>query len=222
LCVVDTPSRRLGGVLLAELEGGLLMEIKDEDKVNVVLSLLRERYNASHKMRERSERFTIWIVGLAFTVIWFLLLRGPTFTSSQKLALAVLVAVIGGLAFWHQVAVNKGFYRNRSVIITMEEVLGAYKEGLYADQKALLPAEYRAIEKFPSRRSLTYHFVITYLWIAVVLITLIVLILLSPTLQHKDIKDDTGAAQRLPSCEVEKNMTSNHQNQSAIKEVLYG
>lgn len=197
------------------------MEIKDEDKVNVVLSLLRERYNASHKMRERSARFTIWIVGLAFTVIWFLLLKGPTFTSSQKLALAVLVAVIGGLAFWHQVAVDKGFHRNRSTIITMEEALGAYKEGLYADQKTLLPAEYRAIVKFPSRRSLTYHFVITYLWIAVVLIALIVLILLSATLQHKDIKDDTVAGQRVPPCEVE-NMASNHQNQSAIKEVLYG
>ena len=188
------------------------MEINDGDKVNVVLSLLLERYNASHKMRERSERFTIWIVGLAFTVIWFLLLKDPIFTSSQKLALAVLVAVIGGLTFWHQVAINKGSHRNRSAIITMEEALGAYNQGLYANQKTLLPAEYRTIEKFPSRSSLAYHFVITYLWIAVVLIALIVLILLSPTLQHKDIKDDTMAGQRLLISRVEENLDSNYQS----------
>jgi hypothetical protein len=189
------------------------MEISDEKKVDVILSLLQERYNASHAMRERSERLTIWIVGLAFTVIWFLLLKGPTFTSTQKVLLSAVVAVIGGLVFWHQVGISKGFHRNRTAMIVMEEALGAYEEGLYVSQKALLPADYPVIARFPSRKSLTYHFVITYLWIAVVLIVLILLILLTPTLRNGSVKSDPAAEGSIASYDAAEKIHCDHPDQ---------
>jgi len=41
------------------------MEINKEDKITILLNLLNERYQSAHRIRERSFRMTLWILGLA-------------------------------------------------------------------------------------------------------------------------------------------------------------
>jgi hypothetical protein len=39
------------------------MGISEEKKIDVLLSQLQERYDALHKMRDRSMQFVLWILG---------------------------------------------------------------------------------------------------------------------------------------------------------------
>lgn len=161
------------------------MDINQKDKMAVLLELLNERYNASHKIRERSMRITIWILGLAVAFIW-ILVSGSPLTFAQKSILTVLVIILGAVTFWFIHSLEKGFHRNRTVMINLEEALGCYEEGLYLVSKTLFPSEYRQIKK----KSWSSHFRSIYLLIIPVAILIIALIWLRPPLEAKDSKID--------------------------------
>ena len=156
------------------------MQIDEKDKANILLNLLKERYEASHKMRERSLKFTIWILGFAIAIVW-ILLNGVSLTLHQKWILTSLIIIIGGITFWFLYAVERGFNKNRKVMIDLEEVLGCYKEGVYIDSKALFPKEYKEIKK----KSLIAHFTSMYVLIFPIALIIILLIWLGPTQQHQ-------------------------------------
>ena len=49
------------------------MNLNDDQKFQVLIAGLAERYNAWHQMRARSTQFTLWILGLAIVVSWKLI-----------------------------------------------------------------------------------------------------------------------------------------------------
>lgn len=49
------------------------MHLNENQKLQVLLADLQERYNASHKIRERSIKFTLWISGMAIGLGWLLI-----------------------------------------------------------------------------------------------------------------------------------------------------
>ena len=156
------------------------MQIAEKDKVNILINLLNERYNASHKIRERSLKFTIWILGFAIAFLW-ILLNETSFTFPQKWILTFLVIVIGGIAFWFLIALEKGLNNNRNVMIDLEDVLGCYKKGTYIASKTIYPNEYKEKEI----RSWFAHFKSIYILLIPIAILLICLIWLKPTQQHQ-------------------------------------
>ncbi len=168
------------------------MQIKDNEKANIVLNLLNERYNASHKIREQSEKFTIWVLGFAISVIGFLLFKSPGLALLQKIMLSVIAIIIVALTGWRQYALYKGFIANRKVMITLEETLGVYDVGTYIESKTLYPDRYRQIDRIPSRKGLTYHFYVTFALILSIFLLLIVLIWASPTNKQPPKKSDSG------------------------------
>jgi len=156
------------------------MKIYNKDKMNILLNLLNERYNASHKIRERSLKFTIWILGFAIAFVW-ILLNEASFTLPQKWVLTFLVIVIGGITFWFLYALEKGFDNNRKVMIDLEDVLGCYKKSAYIASKTIFPSEYK--EK--KSRSRFAHFKSIYILMLPIVILLIFLIWLKPAQQHQ-------------------------------------
>jgi len=56
------------------------MIINENQKITVLLSLLNERYNASHQMRERSLKFAMWVIGFVIIAIPWLLLNRALLT----------------------------------------------------------------------------------------------------------------------------------------------
>ena len=46
-----------------------IMNISKEKKLDVLLAQLQERYEALHKMRDRSMQFVLWILGLGLGIL---------------------------------------------------------------------------------------------------------------------------------------------------------
>lgn len=164
------------------------MEIDEGDKKNILINLLNERYNASHKIRERSLSFTLWILGFAIAFVW-ILLNGAPLIFSQKVILTILVLVLGIISFWFLFSLERGFEKNRRVMIDTEEALGCYEKGLYINSKTLFPTEYKKTEK----KSIFSHFRSIYILLIPVAVLIICLIWLKPTNQYfknaKNVQD---------------------------------
>ena len=140
-----------------------MTKIEEKDKVTILLNLLNERYNASHQMRERSLKFSLWILGFVVIAVGWLLLHGLSLTTYQRSILTVFVIIIGSFTFWFLHAIKLGFDRNRNVMISLETPLGCYEKDQFVTSESLFPPEY----KEPKKRSLGYHFSTIYAWIIV-------------------------------------------------------
>jgi len=152
------------------------MNINDNKKIDILLSLLNERYNASHRMRERSLDFAIWILGFGIAVAW-MLLSGVNLSISQKVILTIFIVIIGCLTRKFLLCIEAGFNTNKEVMITLEETLECYKPNKYMEDKSLYPEKYKDLEC-----TKTSHFKSLYEWIWVIIILLVSLIWLGQIL----------------------------------------
>lgn len=146
------------------------MNIDDDKKVDILLSLLNERYNASHRMRERSLNFAIWILGFGIAVAW-MLLRDINLAISQKVVLTIFIVIIGYLTRKFLLRIEAGFNANKEVMVTLEEALGCYEQNKYIEGKSLYPEKYKK-----SDCTKTSHFKSLYEWIWVIITLLTSLI----------------------------------------------
>lgn len=148
------------------------MKIEDDQKINVLLALLNERYNASHKMRERSFKFALWIFGLLIGGGSWILLNGSTLTIVQKAELTVILSLTSIFTFWFIQAIKKGFDTNWTVTVKIEESIQLYDKGVFLDSESLFPESY----KNAGRTSMSSHFITLYVWLASTLIVLLLMI----------------------------------------------
>lgn len=152
------------------------MEFTNTQKFDALLNLLNERYKASHNMRERSLRFTLWILGIIIVAVPWLLFNRELLSICIKNSLSILIILIGVFTFWFLRAIEIGFNKNREIIIKIEEVLGCYNVGFYIDKDSLFPAEFKEIKKC----SLTYHFTSIYSWVLIAVVVIIFFIWFNP------------------------------------------
>jgi len=152
------------------------MNINDDKKVDILLSLLNERYNASHRMRERSLNFAIWILGFGIAVAW-MLLRDTNLSISQKVVLTIFIVIIGYLTRKFLLCIEVGFNANKEVMVTIEEALECYEQNKYMEGKSLYPEKYRNSECTKAS-----HFKSLYEWIWVIIALLASLIWLGQIL----------------------------------------
>jgi len=152
------------------------MNINDDKKVDILLSLLNERYNASHRMRERSLNFAIWILGFGIAVAW-MLLCDINLSISQKVVLTIFIVIIGYLTRKFLLRIEAGFNANKEVMVTLEEALECYEQNKYIEGKSLYPEKYRN-----SECAKTSHFKSLYEWIWVIIALLTSLIWLGQIL----------------------------------------
>lgn len=153
------------------------MEISDEKKVDILLSLLNERYKSSHKMRERSLNFALWILGFGIIGGAWILLNQTKLEFLHKVVITIFILIIGFLTKRFLNSIEIGFDINRSVIIKIEDILECYKPNIYSENQVLFPEEYKNLEKKE-----TAHFSSIYKWIWTVIIMLITLIWLEAVL----------------------------------------
>jgi len=158
-----------------------MISLNDAQKVQVLLVELQERYNASHKMRERSTKFTLWLSGMAIGLAWLLIYR-TGFPLTQRIALTLLIAAlfIGMLVFI--MGLQKGFQKNREAIIRSERALGMHAPGVYLKETTLLPAEYNQ-----TSTRLGDHFCTLCIWLVVVTLSLLILTWTCPEVKTPSI-----------------------------------
>lgn len=143
--------------------------LNNDQKVQVLLSQLQERYCASHKIRERSTQFALWISGIAIGLAW-LLISHSGMTLIQRIALTLLIAAlsIGSLIFIR--GLQKGFKNNRKAMIACERSLDMYAPGAYVTDGSLLPKAYAA-----NNRCWSDHFNTMTIWLSIVITSLVIL-----------------------------------------------
>ena len=145
------------------------IQLKDDQKIQVLLIELQERYAAAHKMRERSTRFTIWLSGMAVGLAW-LLISQKTLVLSQRLALTSLISTLWTGAGIFILGLRKGFQSNRRAMIKSERALDMYKPGIYLKEESLLPTSYKH-----TNSKWNDHFSTLCIWLCVIAFSLLVL-----------------------------------------------
>jgi hypothetical protein len=146
-----------------------MIQLSDDQKFQVLLAEMAERYNAAHKIRERSTQFTLWLSGFAIGLAWLLVSQSPLSTS-QRIGLTLLIAILFCAAFYFIVGLGRGFRANREAMVRVERALGMYDSGVYFTDSALLPPEYGL-----TNRKWSHHFFTLYVWLAVTAVSLLYL-----------------------------------------------
>lgn len=144
-------------------------ELTDDRKFEVLMAQIQERYSAAHQIRERGTQFTIWISGLGIGLAWLLVSEG-SLTLVQRGALTVLTLALFGGAIYFLLALDKGFCRNREVIIALENALRLHEAGVYLPDKPLLPGEYAK-----TNGRWTHLFCTLRVWLVLTALSLLVL-----------------------------------------------
>lgn len=145
------------------------MHLNDDQKLQVLLVELQERYDAAHKIRERSIQFTLWISGMAIGIGW-LLISQPTLGLYQRVALTLLILALFAGTIHFVLALGRGFRKNRGAMIKCERALGMHDSGVYLKDAPLLPTEYTH-----RKRKWSDHFCTLSVWLILVAISLLML-----------------------------------------------
>ena len=152
-----------------KMKGPPIMIQSDDQKFQVLLTELNERYNASHKIRERSYNFTLWISGMGIGLGWLLISQGPL-SFFQRIALTILILTLYVGAFYFILGLRRGFQKNRDAMIRIENTLMMYEKGVYLPGRSLLPMEYSQ-----TKRKWSDHFCALCFWLALVTLSLFIL-----------------------------------------------
>lgn len=144
-------------------------QLNDEQKFQVLLSQLQERYCSSHKMRDRSTQFALWISGLAIGLAW-LLISQSGMTLMQRIALTLLIAALSIGSFIFIKGLQKGFKNNRDAMIECERLLKMYEPGSYVKDCTILPKAYSQ-----NKHRWSDHFNTLIVWISIVVLSLVIL-----------------------------------------------
>jgi len=156
------------------------MELTNDQRFQVLMAELQERYDASHKIRERSMQFTLWISGMAIGLAWLLICDGVPSTS-QRWALTFLVLALY-LGTSHLLSgLHRGAGSNRTAMIRVEQALGLFEKGTYLPEQSVLPAVYTNTKPSWSHDSRTLP-----VWATLVALILIVLIWATPGAKRPD------------------------------------
>lgn len=170
------------------------MQIPEEQKLDVILAQLQERYHALHKMRDRSMQFALWILGLGLGMGW-LLLSEKALTSPQQGAITLLLLLLGLATLWFIRGIQRGFETTRQIVIRLEKMLELYERGSYGQAEAVLPREYTQTKK-----KSVGHFETLYGIMIVVFLTLLLLTWMNPCRDPSGDSSGVCEPQQVETC----------------------
>jgi len=150
------------------------MDISEEKKLEILLAQLQDRYEALHKMRDRSMQFALWILGFGLGLAWLLISEIET-SYNQQITITIILIAILILTMLFVKAIGHGFNRNRAIMIRIETALKLFEKDTYGIEASILPDEFRK-----QGTGLAGHFKTLYLLIGTVFLLLIVLTWINP------------------------------------------
>lgn len=118
------------------------MNITHEQKVEILLHALEERYKSIHIIRERLQNISLWILGLFITAGGWLLQSDTTLEHREKLFFGgvIIVSVIVLRVFYLR-DLEKGFKAQQRIQAKIEDTLGLCTPGAYT-QESIYPKEW--------------------------------------------------------------------------------
>jgi hypothetical protein len=135
------------------------MEIDEQDKVKILLTLLERRYDGIEKIRERVYSISIWTLGI-FLGAAGLIVQGEiqlAWPAKIFLAIAETFALIAILFYIKNL--ERGFRNQFQVAVQIEKLLGFGKQGFFGLEE-IYPPEW---EKAGTKQGKGHFFRNTYL-----------------------------------------------------------
>jgi len=120
------------------------MESIGEQKVQILLAALGERYTSLHNIRTRVESTGTWIIGLSLGAGGWLLQSSASITGLQKAVL--IVGVIGAFIvfrFFYLADLRRGFCAQQRVAAKIETALGLFLPGHFGVEDSIYPAKWK-------------------------------------------------------------------------------
>lgn len=121
------------------------MDVTVQQKIEILLVALQERYSSVHIIRERVQSVSLWILGILLSASGWLFQSDICLTLAQKILYTVL-----SLGIWYILKklyfsdLEKGFNSQRKILVKIEDSLGFYKKSHFSESDdTLYPKEWR-------------------------------------------------------------------------------
>ena len=115
------------------------MDVNVQQKIEILLVVLQERYNSLHIIRERVQSISLWILGILLSASGWLFQADIYITYEQKILYTTLL-----LGIWYILKklyfsdLEKGFNNQRQILAKIEDSLGLYKKSYYNNSEDTL------------------------------------------------------------------------------------
>ncbi len=108
------------------------MEIPEDKKIEILLAVLKERYDSIHKIRDRVQSSGTWILGILLASSGWLLQVEREFSTLEK-AVFILGTLAAFLVFNNVFLADlrKGFRAQQRAAVVTERALGLYEKKLF-------------------------------------------------------------------------------------------
>src|SRR3989344_876747 len=119
-------------------------EYSKEQKVDILISALEERYKALHVIRERVQSIGIWALGLLFGAGAWLMQGDVSLSAFQKELLVIAAAVMYvAVRYSYLENLSMGFKKQQRVAVQLEKALGLFTPSMFDDEKeSIYPPEW--------------------------------------------------------------------------------
>jgi hypothetical protein len=107
--------------------------LSSEQKIEILLKALEERYKSIHIIRQRVQNMCIWTLGLFVTAAGWLMQSPKELAVKEKIifTLIILITIMVIRAFYLN-DLEKGFKTQQQIQARIENVLGLCKSGIFS------------------------------------------------------------------------------------------
>jgi hypothetical protein len=107
--------------------------LSNEQKIEILLKALEERYKSIHIIRQRVQNICIWTLGLFITAAGWLMQSPKELGVKERIlfSLIILITIIVVRAFYLN-DLEKGFKTQQQIQARIENVLGLCKSGVFS------------------------------------------------------------------------------------------
>ncbi|MES2622937.1 MAG: hypothetical protein V4576_00855 [Patescibacteria group bacterium] len=108
--------------------------VNNEKKVDILISALEERYDSIHRIRDRVQTTSVWILGILTSISGWLIQSKVSLTCSEKCIYIIGLAIVFCLIrFVYFKDLNKGFKGQQKMAAKLESALGFYEPKYFMD-----------------------------------------------------------------------------------------
>ncbi|MFA5086478.1 MAG: hypothetical protein WC468_02740 [Candidatus Paceibacterota bacterium] len=113
-----------------------MQELNKDNKINILLSALEERYNSLSTIRERTHNIGIWSLGILLGASGWLIESGITLSIlEKKLYLVGIIIAFIILRFHYLKDLQVGFRSQQRITVKIEKALHLFDQGFFDDSE---------------------------------------------------------------------------------------
>ncbi len=115
----------------------------EEQKINILLHALKERYEAMHIIRKRVQDFCIWVLGILSSFAGIIFKVDINFNIGEKIIYSLAIFIIFIVVrFLYLADLNKGFKSQQKVAVKIEKIIGLLEDNFIEGYDSVYPKKW--------------------------------------------------------------------------------